>query len=197
VRLRAVTPADAPAIAAIYSPVVRETAISFEAEPPSDDEMRSRIVAIAPRRPWLVAEDDDVLLGYAYASEFRSRAAYRWSVETTVYVATAAHRRGVGRALYSALFRLLDMLGYRRAYAGITLPNDASVGLHHALGFTEAGILHRAGFKFGTWHDVVTLERSLGSDPAPPDGEPRSFATLAPKTVTAALCTPDPQREPR
>jgi L-amino acid N-acyltransferase YncA len=187
VRLRPVTPADAPAIAAIYAPIVRETAISFEAVPPSDDEIRARIAALHPQRPWIVAEDDDAFLGYAYAGEFRSRAAYRWSIETTVYVAAAAHRRGVGRALYTALFGLLDALGYRRAYAGITLPNDASLALHHAVGFTDAGLLRRAGYKFDRFYDVAFLERSLGTDPAPPDGEPRSFAALAPAFVADVL----------
>jgi L-amino acid N-acyltransferase YncA len=187
VRLRPVTPADAPAIAAIYGPVVRHTSISFEAVAPSDDEIRKRIAAVFPQRPWLVAEDDDAVLGYAYASEFRSRAAYRWSVETSVYIAAAAQRHGIGRRLYTALFALLDALGYRRAFVGITLPNDASVGLHHALGFTDVGVLQRAGFKFGRYHDVASLERSLGTDPQPPDGEPRSFATLSPAFAAEVL----------
>ncbi len=186
-RLRPVTPADAPAIAAIYGAIVRDTSISFETVPPSDDEIRTRIAAVMPQRPWLVAEDDTAFLGYAYAGEFRSRAAYRWSIEATVYVAPIAHRRGVGRALYSALFALLDALGYRRAFVGVTLPNEPSVGLHHALGFTDVGVLHRAGFKFGRYHDVASLERPLGTDPAPPDGEPRSFAELAPAFVADVL----------
>ncbi len=180
--LRAVTPADAPAIAAIYAPIVRDTSISFEVDPPSVDQMRARIETIAAARPWIVAADGDTILGYAYASEFASRAAYRWSVFTTVYVAPAVHRRGVGRALYVELFARLSELGYRRAFAWITLPNDPSLGLHRALGFTDAGIMHRAGYKFNAWHDVAFLERSLGSDPAPPDGEPR---------------TPVPPRAPR
>ena len=138
--------------------------------------MRARIETIAARRPWLVAEDDDAFLGYAYASEFATRASYRWSVFTTVYVAPAAQRRGVGRALYTALFAQLDALGFRRAFAWITLPNEPSLGLHRALGFTDVGVMHRAGFKFDAWHDVAFLERSLGNDPAPPDGEPRSPA---------------------
>lgn len=181
------TPADAPAIAAIYGSIVRDTAISFETEAPSADEIAARIAAISGARPWLVAEDGAAFLGYAYAAEFRSRAAYRWSIETTVYVAPAAQRRGVASALYAALFRLLDQLGYRRAYAGITLPNDPSLALHRALGFTDAGILQRAGFKFDRWHDVAFLERSLGTDPAPPDGEPRAFAALTPAEVAATL----------
>lgn len=125
---------------------MRDTAISFEDVPPSDDEIRARIAAVHPQRPWLVAEDDGAFLGYAY-----------------------------------------DVLGYRRAFVGITLPNAASVGLHHALGFTEVGILQRAGFKFGRYHDVASLERSLGTDPQPPDGEPRSFASLSPAFVADVL----------
>jgi L-amino acid N-acyltransferase YncA len=196
VRLRAVTPADAPELAAIYAPLVRDTAISFETEAPSADEMRERIVAIGEWRPWLVAEDigddADAVLGYAYASEFAVRAAYRWAVFTTVYVAPDAQRRGVARALYEALFGILDALGYRRAFAWVTLPNDPSLALHRALGFTDAGIFHRAGFKLGAWHDVAMLERSLGDgDPAPPEGEPRSIRMLTPDRLAAALRTPD------
>jgi L-amino acid N-acyltransferase YncA len=140
VRLRPVTPEDAPAIAAIYAPIVRATPISFEIEPPDVVAIRKRIVQFSPAHVWLVAEDDSVLLGYAYGGPFRARPAYRWSTETTVYVDAAAHRRGVGLTLYTALFRLLAAMGYHRAFAGITLPNAASVGLHRAAGFVEAGV---------------------------------------------------------
>ena len=169
--LRLVTPADAPAIAAIYAPYVRETAISFEAEPPDAQEMQRRIAAFPAGRPWLAAADNDRLLGYAYANTFNVRHAYQWSTETTVYVDRAAQRRGIGRALYmrsSGCSKNSVPARVRR----ITLPNDASVGLHRALGFTDAGIYVRAGYKFARWHDVGWFQRGIGADPAPPDREP-------------------------
>ena len=186
-RLRPVTPDDAPAIAAIYAPIVRETAISFEEDPPDAAAMRQRIMGFPAVRPWIVAADASALLGYAYAGDFRTRAAYRWSTETSVYVDPKAHRRGIGRALYLALFELLSAMGYRRAFAGITLPNEASVALHRALGFIEAGIYERAGYKFGRWHDVGMYQRSIGSDPARPDREPLALSELPPGVLAAAL----------
>lgn len=166
---------DAEAVAAIYAPVVRTTAISFEAVPPAPEEMRARIAGQPADKPWIVSEVDGAVAGYAYASTFRARAAYRFGAEVTVYVAERARRRGVGRALYRALMRLLTSQGYRRAFAGITLPNDASVALHRALGFTAAGVVHAAGFKFDRWHDVGFFERELAPldipahDPLPID----------------------------
>lgn len=145
---------DAEGVREIYAPVVRETAISFELEPPSLEEMRERIRLLRSRLPWIVCAEGPEVCGYAYADRFRTRAAYQWSAEVTVYVSTAWRRRGVGQALYTSLLEALRLLGYRSAFAGIALPNPPSVALHEALGFRLAGIFRAAGFKLGRWHDV-------------------------------------------
>lgn len=177
---------DDAAIAAIYAPVVESSAISFEVIAPDAAAMRARIAAQPADKPWVVAEFDNAVVGYAYASAFRGRAAYRFGVEVGVYVAEGARRRGAGLALYRALTALLERQGYRRAFAGIALPNDASIALHRAAGFTEAGIVHAAGFKLGRWHDVAFYERAL----APldmPQREPRTIDALDASEVRAAF----------
>jgi phosphinothricin acetyltransferase len=148
--------------------------------------MRARIALQPANKPWIVAERDGAVAGYAYASTFRGRAAYRFGVEVTAYVAESARRGGVGQELYRALFALLVSAGYRRAFAGITLPNDASVALHRAAGFTEAGVMHAAGFKFERWHDVGFYECAL----APldiPAGDPCSIEDLTTNEVQTAF----------
>lgn len=177
-RVRVATCDDAAAIAAIYAPVVRDTAISFELEPPDVGVMRQRVLDTLRLRPWLVCERDGALLGYAYGGAHRERAAYQWCTETSVYIAASARRQGVGRLLYAELLPLLARQGYVHAYAGITLPNSASVGLHEALGFVPIGIYPRIGFKFDTWHDVGWWELSLAGAslpqrPAPPTPFPQ------------------------
>ena len=174
VRVRLATTHDAAAVAAIYAPYVERTAISFEAEPPTPAEMASRIAATLPARPFLLAEDHDqeetLALGYAYAGQHSARAAYAWSVDVSVYVAEAAHRRGVGRALYRALFAVLERQGYRQAFAGIALPNPGSEALHEAMGFRLIGVHRASGWKHGRWHDVAWLQRPLteGAETEPP-----------------------------
>jgi len=145
---------DAAVIQAIYAPMVERTVISFELEPPSVEEMAKRIDSILPTYPYLVAERGGQVIGYAYASQHRAREAYRWSVDVTVYVAPEAHRSGVARALYGILLPILTKQGFHAAYAGIALPNDGSVGLHEALGFTHIGTYPEVGYKHGAWHDV-------------------------------------------
>src|SRR5947209_2268272 len=140
--LRLARPDDAAGVRAIYGPFC-DTPGPFEATPPSIDEVRQRIVKTLDRFPWLIADDDNSILGYAYARPFRDRVAYQWSTEVSVYVDPARHRGGVGRALYTALFRVLVLQGYANAYAGITLPSAASVGLHEAMGCTPARVSHR------------------------------------------------------
>ena len=139
VRFRETTAGDAASIAAIYALYMRDTIISFETEPPAAAEMSRRIASVGERYPWLLAEQGGQVLGYAYAGEHRSRAAYRWDVDVAVYLAAAAHRRGIGRRLYQVLFDMLRLQGYINAYAGISLPNAASVGLHESLGFLAVG----------------------------------------------------------
>src|SRR5262249_41596064 len=133
--IRLATSDDAAQVAAIYAPFCTDTAISFETVAPSAEEMAQRIRNIIERFPWLVLDDDGRIAGYVYASPHRERAAYRWSVDVTAYVAGEFRRSGVGRALYTALFQILAAQGYIKAYAGVTLPNPGSVGLHEAVGF--------------------------------------------------------------
>ncbi len=168
VRIRQAADGDAAAVAAIYAPYVRDTIISFETAAPTPAEMGGRIAAISTRHPWLVAEQGGEVLGYAYAGEHRSRAAYRWDVDVAVYLAADAHRRGLGRRLYLALFELLRRQGYINAYAGISLPNAASVGLHEALGFLPVGVYRKVGYKQGAWHDVGWWSLNLQPPPALP-----------------------------
>ena len=153
---------DAAAVAEIYRPVVESTHISFELVAPDADEMRSRIEHISRSYPWLVATEGDAVLGYAYASRHRERAGYAPSTDVSIYLRDAARGRGIGTALYTALFELLAQRNdLHRAFAGVTLPNDASVALHRKLGFAPVGVYHEAGTKFGRWFDVSWWERPI------------------------------------
>lgn len=161
-KIRTATPDDAEAVAAIYGPVVQHTTISFETEPPDSGEMRARIEKTLASLPWLAVEDAaGAVCGYAYASKHRERAAYQWSVDTTVYVREDMRGRGVGRALYERLLPLLAELGYYQAFAGIALPNAGSVALHEAVGFDGLGVYRNVGFKNGAWHDVGWWQKTL------------------------------------
>ncbi len=173
--IRLAEAADAAAVTAIYAPIVRDTCISFEYDVPDADEMRRRILDTLGRWPWLICVRQGVVLGYAYASPHRGRAAYRWSVDTSVYVDSRWRRHGVGRALYGSLFALLRLQGYCNAYAGIALPNPASVALHEAQGFRPVGVYREVGFKHGGWHDVGWWALALQAKPS----EPRPPCPLA------------------
>ena len=153
--------ADAPALLEIYAPFVLHTAVSFEATPPTVAEFEARIRKVLDRWTWLVATIDGSCVGYANGSTHRERDAYRYSVETSVYVEPRFHRRGIARALYTALFADLASRGYCNAYAGVALPNDASVALHRHLGFEPIGVFRAVGHKFDRWHDVWWCQRSL------------------------------------
>jgi phosphinothricin acetyltransferase len=142
--------------------------VSFELEPPSVEEFSQRILSAQSKWAWLVAEQAGRVGGYAYASSFRQRAAYQWSIEVSAYLDPAFRGRGIGRVLYERLLAIMVVKGYCTAYAGITLPNDASVRFHQALGFTEIGSFRRAGWKFGAWHDVSWWQLPLRD--APPEG---------------------------
>ncbi len=165
--IRMATPDDAAACLAIYAPVVEHTAISFELEPPTLAEMRGRIEKALGHSMWIVCEHTGSVAGYAYGSQFRARAAYDWTAETTVYVDESLRGMGVGRRLYSVLLGALRLQGFRSAVAGATLPNDASVALHEAAGFKSTGIVREAGYKFGRWHDVAFWQIALGEGSAP------------------------------
>lgn len=169
--IRLATPADGQALADIYRPAVIGCATSFETDAPDAVEMARRAARCMERTPWLVYERSGRVLGYAYGAIHRERAAYQWTAEVSAYVDPAAHRRGIARALYGSLFSALAWQGFRTAVAGITLPNEASVKLHEALGFTSVGVYHSIGHKLGAWHDVAWFERALARrdpDPAPP-----------------------------
>ncbi len=168
---------DAAAIHAIYAPIVAGTLISAEYQPPSVDEVRARVVQHRDALPWLVCELDGELLGYAYAGPYRSRTAYQWCVEVTVYVHPARQRRGAGRALYASLFAILARQGYFNAYAVITLPNPASVGLHEALGFQPIGVFPKVAFKRGEWMDIGWWQLALQPH-LEPAGPPHTLQAL-------------------
>lgn len=165
-QLRTAAPADAPAMLAIYTPFVTDTIVSFETTPPTPDEFAERVHQYRTRYACLVLERDGTLLGYAYGGPHRARAAYRWSVETSVYLAPAAQGQGLGRVLYGALLPRLAEVGYCNAYAGIAMPNAASEALHRAVGFTPIGVFPRVGWKFGAWRDVAWYHRVLRDTPA-------------------------------
>jgi L-amino acid N-acyltransferase YncA len=160
--VRDATGADAGACAAIYAPYVRDTAVTFETEPPDPAEFARRIAAATARHAWLVLEDDGRVTGYAYGGRFKERAAYRYACEVSVYLEQGLRRSGGGRALYSVLLARLAERGYRTAAAGIALPNDASTALHSALGFVTVGTFRRIGWKHDRWHDVAWMQRDLG-----------------------------------
>ena len=159
--IRLAVPSDAAAVARIYGPFCESTPVSFEYGSPTSDEMANRIRTVTTRFPWLILEAESVVAGYAYATSHRDRAAYGWSVDTAVYVSPSHHRRGIGRALYTTLFQLLRLQGYFKAYAGITLPNQASTALHEAVGFARVGVYPGVGYKLGAWHDVAWYQLAL------------------------------------
>jgi phosphinothricin acetyltransferase len=183
--LRLAAPADAEAIQAIYAPFVRETAISFETEAPNVAEIARRVEETLANYPWLVW-DKRGIGAFAYASAHRSRAAYQWSVDVSAYVAPGHQRRGIGRALYRALFEILAAQGFVIAHAGITLPNPASIGLHEAVGFRPLGTYDHVGFKLGRWHAVGWWQRRLREPPEAPQ-EPIALAELLSRSPAAVF----------
>jgi L-amino acid N-acyltransferase YncA len=176
--IRLAQESDAEAIQRIYAPFVLHTAVSFETEPPGVDEMRSRLLKILARLPWLVCERSEKVIGYAYASPHRERAAYGWSVDVTVYVHEDYRRYGVGKALYASLFQVLRLQGFYNAYAGIALPNPGSAGLHEAMGFTPVGVYRAVGYKLGRWHDVGWWQLALRDHSTAP-AAPADIASVA------------------
>lgn len=187
VEYRLATIADAADIAAIYAPYVRDTAISFETEAPDETEIATRIARIGAQYPWIVALGEGRIVGYSYACEYRARRAYRWSVDTAVYLDASAHRGGIGRALYERLFALLVEQGYANAFGGITLPNPASVGLHEAMGFVLTGVHRQPGYKSGRWPDVGWWQKMLQTPDGDPPAEPRAIGEIPPERVAAIL----------
>jgi phosphinothricin acetyltransferase len=171
-KIRSATVDDAEAIAAIYAPIVLETTISLEWVPPTADAFRERIAKTLLKYPWLVAvDDDDAVAAYVYAGAHRDPPSYQWSINTSVFIRADCRGMGVGRSLYEELHRQLAALGYYRAFAGVALPNDASVALHRAVGYRQLGVYEKVGFKFGAWRDVAWFSKVLrvpGDHPEPP-----------------------------
>jgi len=162
---------DAAQVLEIYAPNVTGEFISFELEAPTVDEMRARIAKTLPTHPWLVHDEGGRVAGYAYASKHRERAAYQWATDVSCYVRPEARGRGIGKALYTELLQHLEAQGFRNAYAGIALPNEASVKLHESVGFVPIGVYRNVGFKLGAWRDVGWWARAIGTperDPQPP-----------------------------
>jgi L-amino acid N-acyltransferase YncA len=160
---------DASAIADIYAPFVENTVISFESVPPSQAEMQSRITEVTDRFPWLVAEINNEVVGYAYANAHRSRCAYQWCVEVSVYLSPRYQRQGIAKSLYEQLFSKLVQKGYLQAFAGISLPNEGSVAFHEAFGFSPIGIYKNVGYKMNRWVDVGWWQKQLGELPDVPE----------------------------
>lgn len=184
--IRLASASDAAQIAAIYGPFCTGSSVSFEVSAPSPEMMAQRIMVTSERLPWLVLDHDSQIAGYVYAGVHRERAAYQWAVDVTAYIAASERRTGVGRALYTSLMLLLVAQGYFKAYAGITLPNPASVGLHRALGFTPVGIYRGVGYKLGQWHDVGWYQKELQPErPAPPP--PQTIHQISSAAWTEAI----------
>jgi L-amino acid N-acyltransferase YncA len=163
---------DAEACRDIYAPYVSDTAVSFEEAVPTVEEFEGRIRKTTATHPWIVMEVDGKVVGYAYATQHRARAAYRWTAEVTVYIDGRHHRSGMGRRLYTELLDRLSRQGFRLAVAGITLPNAGSVGLHVAMGFEPVGVYRRVGWKAGAWHDVGWWQLDLRPGTDAPPSEP-------------------------
>lgn len=176
--IRLATIYDAEQILEIYAPYVETTNISFETIVLSKEEMETRIKRILENNPWIVFEEDKYILGYAYASKHRERAAYKWAVDTSIYIRQDHRGKGIGKALYTALISILKLQGYCNVYAGICLPNEASVGLHEYFGFKKIAHFNKVGYKFGQWHDVGWWELFLKQHKLKPS-EPLSINDIS------------------
>lgn len=159
--IRLISENDSHEVLNIYKPYVLNTIVSFEYEPPSEDEFLLRIQNNISEYPWLVCLHGHKIIGYSYASKHRYRTAYQWSCESTVYLLTEYHRKGIARILYKTLFSILNIQGYFNVYAGVSLPNEKSVGFHQSVGFRKVGIYEKVGYKFNKWHDVEWFQFQL------------------------------------
>ena len=162
--IRFAKPSDARSLLDIYAPYVENTAITFEYEVPTIEDFANRIEKTLEKYPYLVAEEDGVVVGYAYASTYYARAAYDWAVELSVYVSQDARGQGVGTRLYDALEDLLEQMGYIHFLACISLPNEASLALHRKRGYQQVAHFPKIGYKFNRWHDIVWLQKSLDKE---------------------------------
>jgi len=170
-KIRIAVPEDASGMLKIYAPYINNTSLTFETEVPSIENFAERIKKYLVTWPWIVVEQDDVIVGYAYASQYRERTGYQWSVESSIYISEEFKREGVGKALYKTLFIILKNLGYRNVYAVINLPNEASVHFHEKCGFRYFATYDQVGYKLGQWKDVGWWRYILNEfvdDPIPP-----------------------------
>lgn len=166
--IRAAVPEDASDLVKIYAPYVTDSAVTFEYEIPGTEEFAERIRETLKRYPYLVVEEADSVLGYAYASPFKSRAAYAWSVETSIYLYPNVKGQRIGTALYQELERLLRRQNICNLCACITYPNPESIGFHKKMGYNTVAHFNLAGFKLGAWHDIVWMEKELCPHSIPP-----------------------------
>lgn len=180
---------DIPQILEIYSPFIRDTAVTFELEPPGTEAFAERARRISERFPYIVCREAERVAGYAYAAPHNDRGAYQWNASLSIYMRPEFSGRGLGGRLYGVLLEMLKRLGYKNLYALITLPNEASLALHEKFGFTQLAVMRKTGCKFGRWHDVAMLEKCLGEhgrDPAPP----RLVSGLSPEEEREILAGP-------
>jgi len=183
--IRLATIHDAEQILEIYAPYIQTTSISFEMIVPSKEEMEKRIELVLVNNPWIVFQEGKSIVGYAYASKHCERAAYKWAVDVSIYIAQDCRGKGIGKALYTALISILRLQGYCNVYAGIGLPNDSSVGIHEYFGFSKIAHFNNVGYKFGQWHDVGWWEMILQQH-RPEPSEPLSFNKIS-QDITTCL----------
>jgi L-amino acid N-acyltransferase YncA len=190
---RLITEADAVEVLEIYKPYVRDTIISFEYEVPTLDDFSRRIKVVSLEYPWLLCLQDDKIVGYAYASKHRDRTAYQWSVDSAVYLSPAVHRKGIARILYESLFSLLRLQGFFNVYAGISLPNEKSVGFHEAMGFEEIGVYKKTGYKHGSWHNTAWFQLRLTEHLENPP-QPKKISEIVKSAAFGAILSSANQR---
>ena len=177
--IRLINESDAEAALGIYTPYVRDTAISFEYEVPTIEDYLNRIKSSIADFPWLVCELNGQIIGFAYAGKHRYRSAYQWSTESTIYFTPKYHGFGIARILYKTLFSILKLQGYINVYAGVGLPNENSVAFHRAMGFEEIGIFKKVGYKMGKWHNTLWFQLFLSENISQPDLPKRLNEILA------------------
>ena len=182
IKVRLAVPKDAGQILDIYAYYVENTAISFEEAVPNVQQFSDRIAETTAKYPYIVVEIDGVVRAYTYASAYRTRAAYRFDVETSIYMAQELVGRGIGKIMYTALFALLYEMNYYNIYAGITQPNEPSVRMHESMGFIPAGTWHGTGYKFGKWHDVKLMQKVLRQRVDKPK-EPIAISDVPPEII--------------
>ena len=161
--IRYAEPQDVPQMLSIYAPYITDSAITFESVLPTNTEFEDRLNAVTTGFPWLICEEQGIILGYAYAARHRDRIAYQWSVESSVYVSPDAQGKGVARHLYQAMIAILKLQGIVNIYALITVPNVKSIGLHERLGFREFALFNKIGYKNSAWHDVLWMVLVINS----------------------------------